>query len=218
MIISLYAGGMTIRYIQAHLERTLGASSSWWSGLTSKGFDVQIYDPIVNPERLVSSNLRYIESRLPEPAPAARCDSGCALQGSDGALVSTSDRTVIDELRASPPKWILDLHGRLGAEIERLLVTRALAGSMTQAGPPRRVTPSALTHLVRPAWALRDPRPREPWSSGERSGRAINPRDPVPDQVCAPGCQGDDRYRDAKPGERVGGIMHAVGDKGPTHH
>ena len=33
--------------------------------LIGKGFDVRIYDPIVNPERLMGSNLRYIESRLP---------------------------------------------------------------------------------------------------------------------------------------------------------
>jgi ABC-type cobalamin/Fe3+-siderophores transport system ATPase subunit len=33
--------------------------------LIGKGFDVRIYDPIVNPERLMGSNLRYVESRLP---------------------------------------------------------------------------------------------------------------------------------------------------------
>ena len=33
--------------------------------LIGKGFDVRIYDPIINPERLMGSNLRYIESRLP---------------------------------------------------------------------------------------------------------------------------------------------------------
>ena len=27
---------------------------------------------------------------------------------------------VLDELCAAPPAWILDLHGRLGADIERL--------------------------------------------------------------------------------------------------
>ena len=33
--------------------------------LIGKGFEVQIYDPIVNPECLIGSNLQYIESRLP---------------------------------------------------------------------------------------------------------------------------------------------------------
>jgi GDP-mannose 6-dehydrogenase len=88
--------------------------------LIGKGFDVRIYDPIVNPERLVGSNLRYIESRLPHLRRLLVATPRAALQGSDAALVSTSDGAVIDELRTSPPKWILDLHGRLGAEIERL--------------------------------------------------------------------------------------------------
>jgi GDP-mannose 6-dehydrogenase len=88
--------------------------------LIGKGFGVRIYDPIVNPERLVGSNLRYIESRLPHLRRLLVATPRAALQGSDAALVSTSDGAVIDELRTSPPKWILDLHGRLGAEIERL--------------------------------------------------------------------------------------------------
>ena len=33
--------------------------------LIGKGFDVRIYDPIINPERLVGANLRYVEARLP---------------------------------------------------------------------------------------------------------------------------------------------------------
>jgi nucleotide sugar dehydrogenase len=88
--------------------------------LVGKGFDVRIYDPIVNPERLVGSNLRYIESRLPH---LRRLLSGTpreALHGADAALVATSDSAVLDELQTSPPKRILDLHGRLGAEVETL--------------------------------------------------------------------------------------------------
>ena len=37
-----------------------------------KGFDVRIYDPIVNPDRLVGANLRHVESQAPAPQPAAR--------------------------------------------------------------------------------------------------------------------------------------------------
>jgi GDP-mannose 6-dehydrogenase len=88
--------------------------------LIGKGFDVRIYDPIVNPERLVGSNLRYVESRLPHLRRLLCATPREALTGADTALVSTSDRTVLDELRAWPPKRILDLHGRLGAEIEWL--------------------------------------------------------------------------------------------------
>jgi GDP-mannose 6-dehydrogenase len=88
--------------------------------LIGKGFDVRIYDPIVNPERLMGSNLRYIESRLPHLSRLLFTAPREALQGADVALVATSDATVLEELRTSPPAWILDLHGRLGADIERL--------------------------------------------------------------------------------------------------
>jgi GDP-mannose 6-dehydrogenase len=88
--------------------------------LIGKGFEVRIYDPIVNPERLIGSNLRYIESRLPHLRRLLYATPREALEGSEAALVATSDRSVIDELRAAPPSWILDLHGRLGAQVERL--------------------------------------------------------------------------------------------------
>src|SRR5262245_45685042 len=88
--------------------------------LIGKGFDVRIYDPIVNPERLVGSNLRYIESRLPHLRRLLSATPREALKGADAALVATSDDAVLDELRTSPPEWIFDLHGGLGAGIEQL--------------------------------------------------------------------------------------------------
>jgi GDP-mannose 6-dehydrogenase len=88
--------------------------------LIGKGFDVRIYDPIVNPERLIGSNLRYIESRLPHLRRLLFGTAQEALQGCAAAVVATSDATVIDELNSAPPAWILDLHGRLGTQIERL--------------------------------------------------------------------------------------------------
>ena len=88
--------------------------------LLGKGFEVRIYDPIVNPERLMGSNLRYIESRLPHLRRLLHATPREALQGSQAAVVATSDRSALDELRAAPPSWILDLHGRLGPDIERL--------------------------------------------------------------------------------------------------
>jgi GDP-mannose 6-dehydrogenase len=88
--------------------------------LLGKGFDVRIYDPIINPERLMGSNLRYIESRLPHLRRLLHGTPGEALQGCEAAVVATSDRSALDELRAAPPAWTLDLHGRLGADIERL--------------------------------------------------------------------------------------------------
>jgi GDP-mannose 6-dehydrogenase len=88
--------------------------------LIGKGFEVKIYDPIVNPERLIGSNLRYIESRLPHLRRLLAGTPSEAMQGCEAAVVATSDPSVLDELCAAPPAWILDLHGRLGADIERL--------------------------------------------------------------------------------------------------
>ena len=88
--------------------------------LIGKGFEVRIYDPIVNPERLVGSNLRYIESRLPHLRRLLVGTPREALRGCEAAIVATSDQDALDELRARPPAWVLDLHGRLGPEIEQL--------------------------------------------------------------------------------------------------
>jgi GDP-mannose 6-dehydrogenase len=88
--------------------------------LIGKGFEVRIYDPIVNPERLVGSNLRYIEGRLPHLRRLLAATPRQALQGCDVAVVATSDPVVVDELRAAPPSWIFDLHGHLGPDIEQL--------------------------------------------------------------------------------------------------
>ena len=88
--------------------------------LLGKGFDIRIYDPIVNPARLIGSNLRYVQSRLPHLHRLLCATPHDALAGADAALVATSDGAAITELQASPPKRILDLHGRLGAGVERL--------------------------------------------------------------------------------------------------
>jgi GDP-mannose 6-dehydrogenase len=88
--------------------------------LIGKGFNVRIYDPIINPDRLRGANLRYIESRLPHLRRLLVGTPSEALDGCGAALVATSDRSVLDELRTASPAWILDLHGRLGDEIERL--------------------------------------------------------------------------------------------------
>jgi GDP-mannose 6-dehydrogenase len=88
--------------------------------LIGKGFDIRIYDPIVNPERLMGANLRYIESRLPHLRRLLFGSPREALHGCDAAVVATSDGAVVDQLCTSPPAWILDLHGRLGSDVERL--------------------------------------------------------------------------------------------------
>ena len=88
--------------------------------LIGKGFDVRIYDPIINPARLVGANLRYVEARLPHLSRLLASSPQEALQGSDVAVVATTDPEVLGALRASPPGRIMDLSGRLGRELERV--------------------------------------------------------------------------------------------------
>jgi GDP-mannose 6-dehydrogenase len=88
--------------------------------LIGKGFDVRIYDPIINPARLVGANLRYVDARLPHLSRLLASSPQEALQGSDVAVVATTDPEVLAALRASPPERIMDLSGRLGRELERV--------------------------------------------------------------------------------------------------
>jgi GDP-mannose 6-dehydrogenase len=88
--------------------------------LLGKGFEVRIYDPIINPQRLTGANLRYVEARLPHLGRLLAATPQEALEGSDAALVATSEPAVVRALCASPPPRIVDLTGRLGAEVERI--------------------------------------------------------------------------------------------------
>jgi len=88
--------------------------------LIGKGFDVRIYDPIVDPIHLIGANRQYVISRLPHLQRVLISDPSVALRGADLALVSSSHPAVITAIRLAPPPTIIDLGGRLGAEVESL--------------------------------------------------------------------------------------------------
>jgi GDP-mannose 6-dehydrogenase len=88
--------------------------------LIGKGFQVRIYDPVVNPARLVGANRRHVESKLPHLERLLADEPGQALRGADIAIVSSSDRAVLDALLSNPPRHLIDLSGRLGREVESL--------------------------------------------------------------------------------------------------
>jgi len=88
--------------------------------LIGKGFEVRIYDPIINPERLLGANLRYIEGRLPHLRRLLFSTATQALAGADTAIVATGDRAAVAELCSAPPARIIDLNGRLGPQVEDL--------------------------------------------------------------------------------------------------
>jgi GDP-mannose 6-dehydrogenase len=88
--------------------------------LLGKGFDLQVYDPVVIPDKLVGANRAHLEGRLPHVRRLLRSSPDEALAGVDLAIVSTSDEATILALAAAPPAKIVDLSGRLGTAIESL--------------------------------------------------------------------------------------------------
>ena len=88
--------------------------------LLGKGFDVRIYDPIVNPARLVGANRRHVESKLPHLGRLLHLEPGEVLTGADVAIVSASQPDVVAALLAAPPAHLIDLSGRLGDQVEAL--------------------------------------------------------------------------------------------------
>jgi GDP-mannose 6-dehydrogenase len=88
--------------------------------LLGKGFDVRIYDPIVEPANLVGSNLQSVSARIPHLQRVLTENPVAALDGADLALVSTSVPAVISALTDAPPRIVIDLSGRLGKRIEEL--------------------------------------------------------------------------------------------------
>jgi GDP-mannose 6-dehydrogenase len=88
--------------------------------LIGKGFDLHIYDQVVNPARLVGANRRYVESKLPHLGRLLTREPGEALKAADVAIVSSSDESVIRALLASPPRHLIDISGRLGDQVEAL--------------------------------------------------------------------------------------------------
>ena len=88
--------------------------------LIGKGYNLRIYDSIVNPSRLVGANRRHVESKLPHLERVLTDDPVEALRGADLALVSSNDTRVVDALLDCPPPRTFDLSGRLGAAVEGL--------------------------------------------------------------------------------------------------
>ncbi|MFF1823023.1 UDP-glucose dehydrogenase family protein [Kribbella sp. NPDC058245] len=88
--------------------------------LIGKGYNLRIYDAIVNPSRLVGANLRHVESKLPHLQRVLTDDPAQALRGADVALVSATDPAAIEALLAAPPARTIDLSGRLGDAVEAL--------------------------------------------------------------------------------------------------
>ena len=89
--------------------------------LVGKGFDVRIFDPIVNPARLVGANRDYgAAEAAPPAAPARRIapTTHSRRRGRGRLVVGTRGRRGAHREPAAAS--ILDLDGRLGCAVEAL--------------------------------------------------------------------------------------------------
>ncbi|MGO9162861.1 MAG: UDP-glucose dehydrogenase family protein [Streptosporangiaceae bacterium] len=88
--------------------------------LIGKGFEVRIYDQVVKPARLIGTNRRYVESKLPHLGRLLVREPGEALSGAEVAIVSSNEQIVLDALLRASPRHLIDLCGRLGSDVEAL--------------------------------------------------------------------------------------------------
>ncbi len=88
--------------------------------LIGKGFEVRIYDQVVNPAALIGANRRYVESKLPHLGRLLLREPAEALRAADVAVVSTSAPAVLAALEQAAPRHVIDLSGQLGSAVEAL--------------------------------------------------------------------------------------------------
>jgi GDP-mannose 6-dehydrogenase len=89
--------------------------------LIGKGFNVRIYDPIVNPSRLIGANKTFVESKLPHLRQLLTDSVHDAVDGAEIVIVSSTDDEVVNALLVqSSAKELIDISGQFGAEIEAL--------------------------------------------------------------------------------------------------
>jgi GDP-mannose 6-dehydrogenase len=88
--------------------------------LVGKGFQVTIFDPIVNPAALIGTNRRYVDAHLPHLGRLLASSADDAVAGADLAIVATSEASAVRAVLHHAPSHVIDLTGRLGEEAERL--------------------------------------------------------------------------------------------------
>jgi GDP-mannose 6-dehydrogenase len=88
--------------------------------LVGKGIDLAVFDPIIRPDRLFGANLRYVQQRLPHLQRLLVDDMARSLVRSDVAVVGIATPEIVRALTSHAPRYVFDLVGGLGEEIESL--------------------------------------------------------------------------------------------------
>lgn len=95
--------------------------------LIGKGFDVRIFDPLINPEGLRGTNLRYVEGRLPHLNKLLTSSARAAVAAADAVVVASHEESIVAAVTAADARLVLDLDGRLGSEVEALQAYEGVA-------------------------------------------------------------------------------------------
>ncbi|HEU5241117.1 MAG TPA: nucleotide sugar dehydrogenase [Ornithinibacter sp.] len=85
-----------------------------------KGLEVRIYDPIVNPAKLIGANLEHLQSKLAHVSRLIVDRPELALEDAEVVLVTTSDPACLAALQTAHPQLVIDLNGRLGEDVEHI--------------------------------------------------------------------------------------------------
>jgi GDP-mannose 6-dehydrogenase len=88
--------------------------------LVGKGARLRIFDPIINPQRLIGANRRYVESRLPHLSEVLVSSAEEALQDVSVVVVGAADADGVRAIVEARPSHVFDLQGGLGRDVEAL--------------------------------------------------------------------------------------------------
>ncbi|MGH3864443.1 nucleotide sugar dehydrogenase [Actinokineospora sp.] len=87
--------------------------------LLGKGYDLRIYDANVTLSRLMGANREYIESRLPHLGDLLTSSVADVLTHAEVCVVGTKDQLVVDALRDSGDRTVIDLVRLPDAHVRR---------------------------------------------------------------------------------------------------
>lgn len=88
--------------------------------LIGKGFDLAVYDPIINPDRLIGENRRQVQAKLPHLDRLLARTPESALASAGVAIVAHADVPTREALLSVRPPNVIDLQGTLGPAVEAL--------------------------------------------------------------------------------------------------
>jgi GDP-mannose 6-dehydrogenase len=77
--------------------------------LLGKGYDVRIYDANVSLSRLIGTNRKYIEERLPHLGDLLSASVAEVMEHAEVCIVGCTDAAVLDALDAAGDRTIIDL-------------------------------------------------------------------------------------------------------------